>query len=58
MNGNALANGAGYNQNLKILYGDFNDDGVVNAQDGVGGQWRVKQPPTMFSHGYEWRSES
>jgi len=33
MNGNALANGAGYNQNLKILYGDFNDDGVVNAQD-------------------------
>jgi len=31
--GNALAGGAGFSQNLKILYGDFNDDGVVNSQD-------------------------
>jgi fibronectin type 3 domain-containing protein len=31
--GNVLANGAGFSQNLKILYGDFNDDGVVNSQD-------------------------
>ena len=34
--GNALTNGAGFAQNLKILYGDFNDDGLVNSQDGVG----------------------
>ncbi|HTS47764.1 MAG TPA: SBBP repeat-containing protein [Bryobacteraceae bacterium] len=33
--GNALGLGAGYSQNLKILWGDFNDDGTVNAQDGV-----------------------
>ncbi len=31
--GNALGGGTGFNQNLKILWGDFNDDGVVNAQD-------------------------
>jgi hypothetical protein len=31
--GNALTNGAGFSQNLKILYGDFNDDGVVTSQD-------------------------
>jgi trimeric autotransporter adhesin len=33
--GNALAGGSGFSQNLKILWGDFNDDGVVNAGDGV-----------------------
>ena len=32
---NALGLGAGYSQNLKILWGDFNDDGIVNAQDDV-----------------------
>jgi hypothetical protein len=31
--GNALGSGTGFSQNLKILYGDFNDDGVVNSQD-------------------------
>lgn len=31
--GNALAGGAGFSENLKILCGDFNDDGVVNSQD-------------------------
>jgi hypothetical protein len=29
--GNGLTGGAGFSQNLKILYGDFNDDGVVNS---------------------------
>ncbi len=33
--GNALAGGAGFTQALKILEGDFNDDGIVNAQDFV-----------------------
>jgi hypothetical protein len=31
--GNPLTGGAGFNQNLKILWGDFNDDGIVNASD-------------------------
>ena len=31
--GNGLAGGSGFSQNLKVLYADFNDDGVVNAQD-------------------------
>ena len=28
-----MGGGAAFNQNLKILYGDSNDDGVVNSQD-------------------------
>jgi hypothetical protein len=31
--GNALTDGAGYSQILKILWGDFNDDGLVSAAD-------------------------
>jgi hypothetical protein len=31
--GNPLASGAGFSQTVKVLYGDFNDDGVVNALD-------------------------
>jgi hypothetical protein len=34
--GNALGGGVDFSQVLKVLYGDFNDDGVVNAQDLVG----------------------
>jgi hypothetical protein len=34
--GNGLADGAGVTQALKILWGDFNDDGVVSAADLVG----------------------
>ncbi len=33
--GNDLAGGAGFTQNLKILFGDVNDDGVVNIQDEI-----------------------
>jgi hypothetical protein len=47
--GNALANGAGYNQNLKILWGDFNDDGVVNAQDDVGVNNASSSPYNIFA---------
>src|SRR5262249_47574123 len=32
-NGSALGGGAGASQILRILYGDYNDDGVVNAAD-------------------------
>jgi hypothetical protein len=31
--GNPLNGGAGFNQNLKVLWGDGTDDGVVNASD-------------------------
>jgi len=31
--GNALGGGAGVSQSFKVLWGDVNDDGVVNAQD-------------------------
>jgi hypothetical protein len=33
--GNPLAGGAGFSQSFKVLYGDFNDDGVVNSLDTV-----------------------
>jgi hypothetical protein len=49
MNGNALTNGAGYNQNLKILYGDFNDDGLVNAQDTVGVNNAISNPYNILA---------
>lgn len=35
VNGNALSGGAGFVQNFKVLWGDFNDDGVVSASDAV-----------------------
>jgi hypothetical protein len=31
--GNALGGGSGFGQALKVLWGDINDDGVVNSQD-------------------------
>lgn len=34
--GNALGGGTAFLQNFRVLWGDFNDDGVVNSQDGVG----------------------
>jgi hypothetical protein len=34
-NGHGLSNGAGFSQALKVLWGDFNDDGVVNSSDAV-----------------------
>ena len=34
--GNPLMGGAGYSQALKVLYGDFNDDGFVSSTDLVG----------------------
>ena len=34
--GNALNGGAGFSRAIKILWGDFNDDGLVNASDLVG----------------------
>jgi hypothetical protein len=47
--GNALTGGAGFSQNLKILYGDFNDDGVVNSQDLGAVQAAINQPYNIFA---------
>ena len=33
--GNALNDGTNFNQNFKVLWADFNDDGVVSATDSV-----------------------
>jgi hypothetical protein len=35
-NGSALNNGAGFAQTIKVLWGDFNDDGYVTSADMVG----------------------
>ena len=42
--GNPLGGGAGFSQNLKVLYGDFNDDGAVNSLDVVGINNATVQP--------------
>lgn len=47
--GNALAGGAGFNQNLKILYGDFNDDGNVNSQDMGGVNGATNRPYNILA---------
>ena len=33
--GNGLTGGTGFAQTVKVLYGDFNDDGVVSSSDTV-----------------------
>jgi hypothetical protein len=47
--GTALAGGAGFSQNLKILYGDFNDNGVVNLQDQVLEAAATSAPYNIFA---------
>ena len=47
--GNPIGGGVNYNQNLKVLYGDFNDDGTVNAQDLVGVNAARNQPYNIFA---------
>jgi hypothetical protein len=47
--GNALGGGVDFNQVLKILYADFNDDGVVNAQDATSVNAARSQPYNKFA---------
>ncbi len=47
--GNPLAGGAGFAQNLKILWGDYNDDGLVNSQDMVGVGNATVKPYDIFA---------
>jgi hypothetical protein len=46
--GNALNAGAGIRQALKILLGDFNDDGAVSASDMVGVNNAISAPYNVF----------
>ena len=47
--GAALNGGAGFNQSLKILMGDYNDDGLVNAADLVGINNATVAPFDLFA---------
>jgi hypothetical protein len=46
---NALNGGKNFNQLFKVLWGDFNDDGVVNASDLVGVNNARSQPYNIFA---------
>jgi hypothetical protein len=47
--GNALNGGGGFIQNFKVLMGDYNDDGVVNAVDTVGVNSKINQPYNLLA---------
>jgi uncharacterized repeat protein (TIGR02543 family) len=47
--GNALNSGSGFTQGLKILWGDFNDDGSVSAADMVLVNNAASQPYNIFA---------
>ena len=47
--GNPLGGGTGFAQSLKILWGDYNDDGVVNSQDLVLVQGQIGQSYNIFA---------
>jgi hypothetical protein len=51
---NAITDSAGtaiatFNQNVKVLWGDYNDDGVVNSQDLVGVNGQRSAPYNIFA---------
>jgi hypothetical protein len=46
--GNGLYGGTGFTQSIRILWGDFNDDGVVNAADLVGVNNATIAPYNVF----------
>jgi len=47
--GNSLAGGVGFSQNLKILWGDFSDDGYVNATDILQVNSAISQAYNIFA---------
>ncbi len=47
--GNPLANGAGFSQTLKVLWGDFDDDGFVTSADMVGVNNASVSPYDLFA---------
>jgi hypothetical protein len=47
--GNPLNGGVDFNQIVKVLYGDFNDDGFVTPQDGVLVNSATVQPYNKFA---------
>ena len=47
--GNGVGGGSGFRQNLRILYGDFNDDGAVSSADLVGANAATRAPYNIFA---------
>ncbi len=47
--GNPLGGGAGFSQNLKILWGDYNDDGAVTSADLLLVTRLIGQPYNIFA---------
>jgi hypothetical protein len=47
--GGGLAGGAGFTQTLKVLWGDFNDDGAVSAADMVLVNSAISQPYNIYA---------
>lgn len=47
--GNGLASGLGFNQNIRVLFGDFNDDGGVSSADLVGVNTGIAAPYKNFA---------
>ena len=47
--GDPLGGGAGFSQNLKVLLGDFNDDGAVSSADLVGVNNATIAPYNLFA---------
>jgi uncharacterized repeat protein (TIGR01451 family) len=47
--GVGVASNAGFTQNFRVLFGDFNDDGVVNSGDTVGVNNATSQPYNIFA---------
>jgi hypothetical protein len=47
--GNPLGGGVDFTQTLKVLYGDYNDDGTVNSQDFVGVNAARSQAYNIFA---------
>ncbi len=47
--GNPLFSGSGFAQNFKVLYGDFNGDGVVSSADFVGVYAATAMPYNVFA---------
>jgi len=47
--GHVLGNGAGFSRALKVLWGDFNDDGYVNSQDQVQVNTATHNPYNIFA---------
>jgi hypothetical protein len=47
--GNALSGGSGFARQLRVLWGDYNDDGLVNAADLAALNNAIRGPYDVFA---------